>query len=133
MAPFLILRTLRALVRLRYLVIGTTVVGGVKMSQKFEEWKSNLPDFKWMDDVFPNDDRFDQMRLELVRMKEKFSPESGFMRNVSNNLNGKVDVFRQWLEEAREARNRERKYQSFIFFANLRNLRNFRIHCVIFV
>ena len=130
MAQFVILRTLRALVRLRYLVIGTTVVGGVKMSQKFEEWKSSLPDFKWMDDVFPKDDRFDQMRLELVKMKEKFAPESGFMRNVSNTLNGKVDVFRQWLEEAREAKNRERKFQMFIFSANLRN---FRIYCVIFV
>ena len=60
-----------------------------------------------MDDVLPDNDRFDKMRMELVNLKDKFSPETGFFKNVSNAMNGKADVLRQWLEEAREAKKLE--------------------------
>lgn len=74
------------------------------MNQKFEEWKTNLPDFSWMSDAFPKQESVDQMRTSLSELKDKFTTENGFFKRVSANLNGKVDVFNQWLDEAREAR-----------------------------
>ena len=82
--------------------------------QKFEEWKQNLPDFSWMNEAFPKPESVDKIRISLGEIKDKFSSENGFFKRVSANLDRKVDVFNQWLEEAKEARQRNESRLTFL-------------------
>lgn len=43
----------------------------------------------------------------MLELRDRFTPENGLFRNVSENVNGKWELLNQWLEEAREARRNE--------------------------
>ncbi|KAI1301858.1 Mitochondrial dynamin-like protein [Halotydeus destructor] len=103
----LLIRALRGVLKIRYILLGSTVGGGVAMSKKFEEWKEGLPDFSWMKDVGPSQDSVDKFRSGLLDLRDKFSPENGLLKGVSENINGRLDLFNQWLEEAKEQRRKE--------------------------
>ena len=75
--------------------------------QKFEEWKQQLPDFKWINEIMPDEKRIDQFGQRMIDLKDKLTTENKFFSNVSNNFVGSVETFSNWLEEAREARRRE--------------------------
>lgn len=60
-----------------------------------------------MKDAGPSQDTLDRFRVGLLEMRDKFSPENGFLNGVASSVNGKLDIFNQWLEEAKEARRLE--------------------------
>lgn len=122
----ILVRVLRGALKIRYILLGSAAGGSVYMTnvsgkidainvltyvlwclQKFEEWKKDLPDFAWLNDVKPSQDTLNKWRTGLLDVRDKFSPENGFLQNVSSTVNGKFDLFNQWLEEAREARRLE--------------------------
>ncbi|CAF0780463.1 unnamed protein product [Brachionus calyciflorus] len=55
-----VLPFLGRLLKLRYLFLGSAVGGGVAIHNKYENFRSNLPDFSWMKEFIPEDayDRF---------------------------------------------------------------------------
>lgn len=60
-----------------------------------------------MKDVGPSKDAVDKFATGILEMKDKFSQESDLMKKLSSNVNGKWDLFNQWLEEVKEARRLE--------------------------
>uniref|UniRef100_A0A5S6QHT8 Dynamin-like GTPase OPA1, mitochondrial n=1 Tax=Trichuris muris TaxID=70415 RepID=A0A5S6QHT8_TRIMR len=46
----------RNLLRIRYIVIGSLVGGGITVSQTLQSWKDKLPDFGWLADQLPDTD-----------------------------------------------------------------------------
>lgn len=38
--------------------------------QSYEEWKNNLPDFKWLNEYLPDNERWNKLRVSLVNMKD---------------------------------------------------------------
>lgn len=84
----LIVRALRGVLKIRYLLIGGAVAGGGALQkvrngswqvkamaeifflQKYGEWKDGLPDFKWLDEVLPDNDKWQQWRVNLVEFKD---------------------------------------------------------------
>jgi hypothetical protein len=75
--------------------------------QKFDEWKQSLPDFKWINDIMPDDSRIDQFGRKMIDLRDKLTTDNRFFSNVSDSFFGSVDTFSAWLDEAREARRRE--------------------------
>jgi len=84
----LVVRILRGALKLRYLVLGGAIGGGVSLSkvsfasyitaymvgnlicflQKYEDWKDGLPDFKWLEDAMPQGERWSQFSRNLIEV-----------------------------------------------------------------
>lgn len=75
--------------------------------QKLDEWKQGLPDFKWLRDVLPEHEAVDRMTRGLQDLADRLRVEKNVFSDVSNGIAGSVEVFNQWLDEAREARRRD--------------------------
>ncbi|XP_017484326.1 PREDICTED: dynamin-like 120 kDa protein, mitochondrial isoform X4 [Rhagoletis zephyria] len=64
----LVVRILRGALKLRYIVLGGAIGGGVSLSKKYEEWKDGLPDMKWLDDVLPQGDKWGTFSKKLMEI-----------------------------------------------------------------
>ncbi|XP_017049267.1 dynamin-like 120 kDa protein, mitochondrial isoform X4 [Drosophila ficusphila] len=64
----LVVRILRGALKLRYLVLGGAIGGGVSLSKKYEDWKDGLPDFKWLEDAMPQGERWSQFSRNLIEV-----------------------------------------------------------------
>ncbi|XP_050426803.1 dynamin-like 120 kDa protein, mitochondrial isoform X2 [Adelges cooleyi] len=62
---FMMLRVINHLLKLRYLVTGSVVGGGVFASKKYQEWKDSLPDLSWLEDLLPNNDQVNIIQNSL--------------------------------------------------------------------
>uniref|UniRef100_A0A0K8UL84 Dynamin-like GTPase OPA1, mitochondrial n=1 Tax=Bactrocera latifrons TaxID=174628 RepID=A0A0K8UL84_BACLA len=62
----LVVRILRGALKLRYIVLGGAIGGGVSLSKKYEEWKDGLPDMKWLEDVLPQGERWNNFSRKLM-------------------------------------------------------------------
>ncbi|XP_014090762.2 dynamin-like GTPase OPA1, mitochondrial isoform X4 [Bactrocera oleae] len=64
----LVVRILRGALKLRYIVLGGAIGGGVSLSKKYEEWKDGLPDMKWLEDVLPQGERWNNFSRKLLEV-----------------------------------------------------------------
>nr|NP_001286412.1 optic atrophy 1, isoform D [Drosophila melanogaster]AHN56210.1 optic atrophy 1, isoform D [Drosophila melanogaster] len=64
----LVVRILRGALKLRYIVLGGAIGGGVSLSKKYEEWKDGLPNFKWLEDAMPQGERWSQFSRNLIEV-----------------------------------------------------------------
>ncbi|XP_050527682.1 dynamin-like 120 kDa protein, mitochondrial isoform X2 [Daktulosphaira vitifoliae] len=62
---FAILRVLNHVLKLRYLVLGGAVSGGVTVSKKYQEWKDSLPDISWLEDILPSSEQVNTLQNSL--------------------------------------------------------------------
>lgn len=63
-------RVLRGVLKLRYLVLGGAIGGGVTLNKRYEEWKDGLPDMKWLEEVLPDNDKWGQFTKSLLAVKD---------------------------------------------------------------
>lgn len=99
-----VLRSLTRLTRLRYIVLGGAVGGGATLHNKYEDWKDNLPDAKWLRDYLPSSDevaqRFRRAREQAASFSQRLSlPDKTWIPESLREADpaGKLDQFRQWL------------------------------------
>ncbi|XP_030373382.1 dynamin-like 120 kDa protein, mitochondrial isoform X4 [Scaptodrosophila lebanonensis] len=64
----LVVRILRGAMKLRYLVLGGAIGGGVSLSKKYEDWKDGLPDLKWLEDALPQGEKWSQFSRKLIEV-----------------------------------------------------------------
>ncbi|XP_039228817.1 dynamin-like 120 kDa protein, mitochondrial isoform X4 [Drosophila yakuba] len=64
----LVVRILRGALKLRYIVLGGAIGGGVSLRKKYEDWKDGLPDFKWLEDAMPQGERWSQFSRNLIEV-----------------------------------------------------------------
>ncbi|XP_017090267.1 dynamin-like GTPase OPA1, mitochondrial isoform X4 [Drosophila bipectinata] len=64
----LVVRILRGALKLRYLVLGGAIGGGVTLNKKYEDWKDGLPDMKWLQDALPQGERWSQFSQNLIEV-----------------------------------------------------------------
>lgn len=69
---FLVGRILKGALKIRYLLIGGAVGGGISLQRSYEEWRNSLPDSKWLKDLFPSSEKVDSFRGSLMELSSKF-------------------------------------------------------------
>lgn len=63
-------RIVRGALKLRYLLLGGAITGGVTMNKRYEEWKDGLPDLKWLEDIFPDNQEWKSFSRNLIAMRD---------------------------------------------------------------
>ncbi|XP_015586682.1 dynamin-like 120 kDa protein, mitochondrial isoform X2 [Cephus cinctus] len=87
-------RVLRGVLKIRYLLLGGAVGGGVTLQKKYEQWKDGLPDMSWLDELIPNEQQWQDFR--------------GAMMTFKNTLSNKIEIDPR-IKELGEAKYREYK------------------------
>uniref|UniRef100_T1IL71 Dynamin-like GTPase OPA1, mitochondrial n=1 Tax=Strigamia maritima TaxID=126957 RepID=T1IL71_STRMM len=64
-------RVVRHALKIRYLVLGTAVGGGMSLHRKFDEWKDAFPDFSWLDELMPPAEKVNEFRNSLLTFRDK--------------------------------------------------------------
>ena len=67
---FFVARLLKGALRVRYLILGGAIGGGMTLNKRYEEWKDGLPDIKWLNDLMPDNDQWSKFSKDLFTIKE---------------------------------------------------------------
>ncbi|GBM14638.1 Dynamin-like protein, mitochondrial [Araneus ventricosus] len=95
----ILFRVVKGALKLRYIILGSAVGGGVQLSRKYDEWKENLPDFSWIADLMPPPEKIDLYRERLLDLKNHINlPEKGWVKK-------NIDIFASKLEDWKELLN----------------------------
>lgn len=119
-------RVLRGVLKLRYLVLGSAIGGGVTLNKRFEEWKDGLPDMKWLDEVLPDNDKWTQFTKSLLAAKDSVKDSIEIDPRLKQLSEHKINEWRQWfdqrLDNAIEAAETQQNPQIESSFQNLSEL-----------
>ncbi|KAK9501129.1 hypothetical protein O3M35_002231 [Rhynocoris fuscipes] len=67
----LVYRFLKGALKLRYLVLGGAVGGGMSLHNQYTEWKQSLPGIGWIEDYLPTRESMDNFRGKMITFKDK--------------------------------------------------------------
>ncbi|KAL0277072.1 UNVERIFIED_CONTAM: hypothetical protein PYX00_004482 [Menopon gallinae] len=102
-----IARAVRSMLKVRYLLLGGAVSGGVTLQKTYEDWKNNLPDLKWLDDMFPKTQQWNELRLSVSEFKDKIKDSMEVDPRLVDLVQAKYQNYKEWfgnrLEKALEA------------------------------
>lgn len=109
-----LVRFVGGLLRVRYLVLGSAVGGGVGLSQKYENWKKNLPDVpdvEWFKRLFPSQDSLNEFKSSMNNLKDSITLEE-WSRELAKKSTETLKTLNDWVEEAKRSDN-SGKYNNF--------------------
>ncbi|KFM58587.1 Dynamin-like protein, mitochondrial, partial [Stegodyphus mimosarum] len=87
-----VVRMLKGALKIRYIILGSAVGGGVQLSKKYDEWKEQLPDFSWITDMLPPSEKMDEFRETLLDLKNQISlPEKGWVKRHLSSLSDQIE------------------------------------------
>ncbi|XP_044726773.1 dynamin-like 120 kDa protein, mitochondrial isoform X2 [Chrysoperla carnea] len=92
-------RILRGALKLRYLLLGGAVGGGVTLQKKYEEWKDGLPDFSWLDEVIPDTESFQTWRTNLINLKQNVTDNVEIDPRLKALTEAKYKQFKNWFDQ----------------------------------
>lgn len=56
------------------------------MSQKYEQWKESLPDLGWLQNLMPNEKRWQDFRESLMTIKDNMADKIEVGKLICNSL-----------------------------------------------
>ncbi|KAL4707559.1 hypothetical protein ACJJTC_000311 [Scirpophaga incertulas] len=71
----LVARAIRGVLKIRYLLLGGAVGGGMTLNKKYTEWKDGLPDMGWLNDLLPDNEQWDRFTTTLISAKDKIGDQ----------------------------------------------------------
>ncbi|XP_069363175.1 dynamin-like GTPase OPA1, mitochondrial [Maniola hyperantus] len=71
----LVARAVRGMLKIRYLILGGAVGGGMTLNKKYAEWKDGLPDMGWLNELLPDNDQWDKFTTTLISAKDKIGDQ----------------------------------------------------------
>ncbi|CAH0687361.1 unnamed protein product [Chilo suppressalis] len=71
----LVARAVRGVLKIRYLLLGGAVGGGMTLNKKYTEWKDGLPDMGWLNDLLPDNEKWDRFTTTLITAKDKIGDQ----------------------------------------------------------
>ncbi|XP_012270913.1 dynamin-like 120 kDa protein, mitochondrial isoform X2 [Orussus abietinus] len=105
-------RVLRSVLKIRYILLGGALGGGVTLQKKYEEWKNELPDIKWISNLFPNEQQWQDFRGSLVSLTKNLADKVEIDPRVKELSEAKYNEYKEWfnqrLDNAIQAANNRR-------------------------
>ncbi|KAJ8918385.1 hypothetical protein NQ315_008081 [Exocentrus adspersus] len=95
----LIVRALRGVLKIRYLILGGAVAGGGALQRKYNDWKDGLPDLKWLEDVLPDNDKWQHWRGNLVDFKDNIKNNIELDPRIKAFSESKYNEFKGWFDK----------------------------------
>ncbi|XP_022090289.1 dynamin-like 120 kDa protein, mitochondrial isoform X2 [Acanthaster planci] len=103
-------RSLLKVFRIRYLVIGGAVAGGVSLKMTYNSWIDKLPDMSWIDRYTPDSSTFRHALAEMKKLASHIHlPEKGWLKGTLPTR----ESFQGWIPEAREGKEGKSFFTSF--------------------
>ncbi|XP_072035958.1 dynamin-like GTPase OPA1, mitochondrial isoform X2 [Amphiura filiformis] len=76
-------KSLLKVFRIRYIVIGSAIAGGISLKTTYQSWKDNLPDLSWMGNYVPDNESVRSIVGELKRLSGYVKlPEKGWLKDT---------------------------------------------------
>lgn len=93
-----VVRVLRGVLKVRYLLLGGAVGGGMTLKKSYESWKDNLPDMKWLEDYLPPPEKMEAFRESLVTLQNKVRDSFEIDPRLKSLGEAKYKSFRDWFD-----------------------------------
>ncbi|XP_013133839.1 PREDICTED: dynamin-like 120 kDa protein, mitochondrial [Papilio polytes] len=100
----LIARAVRGVLKIRYLVLGGAVGGGMTLNKKYSEWKDGLPDMGWLNDLLPDNEQWNRFTTTLLDAKDRISDQLQIGRELTLSLAADPRLRDAGVERAAELR-----------------------------
>ncbi|XP_070525267.1 dynamin-like GTPase OPA1, mitochondrial isoform X2 [Cardiocondyla obscurior] len=94
-----ITRILRGALKIRYILLGSAVGGGVTLQKKYEQWKEALPDLGWLENLMPNEKRWQDFRESLMAIKTNVVDKIEIDPRIKEFGIVKYQEYRTWFDQ----------------------------------
>ncbi|XP_021202000.2 dynamin-like 120 kDa protein, mitochondrial isoform X3 [Bombyx mori] len=98
----LVARAIRGVLKIRYLVLGGAVGGGMTLNKKYAEWKDGLPDMGWLNDLLPDNEQWDRFTTTLITAKDKIGDQLQIDPRLREAGVARTTELREWLAQRYE-------------------------------
>lgn len=95
----LVVRALRGILKVRYLLLGGAVGGGVTLQKKYQDWKDGLPDMKWLGEVLPDNDRWQEWRGSLITFTDNVKDSIEIDPRLKSLSQNKIKELKSWFDQ----------------------------------
>ncbi|KAJ6219154.1 hypothetical protein RDWZM_004966 [Blomia tropicalis] len=90
---------IRSVLKIRYIVLGSAISGGIHLNNKYKEWKDGLPDMEWIKDFIPDPEKQKLITDNLNIAAKKLFAENGLFDSITKNANKTLEQFQEMLKE----------------------------------
>ncbi|KAF5287567.1 hypothetical protein FQA39_LY15896 [Lamprigera yunnana] len=95
----LVVRVLRNVLKVRYILLGGAVGGAATLQKKYQDWKDGLPTLKWLEDIMPDNDQWQQFRNTLIQLRNNVKDNIEIDPRIKDVTQAKYDELKQWFDE----------------------------------
>ncbi|KAI9583758.1 dynamin-like 120 kDa protein, mitochondrial isoform X1 [Glossina fuscipes] len=94
----IVARVLRGALKLRYILLGGAIGGGVTLNKKYEDWKDGLPDLKWLEEVMPKGEKWTQFSKALAEFGSSVKDVIEIDPRLKQLSEDKIAEWRRWFD-----------------------------------
>ncbi|CAK1549158.1 unnamed protein product [Leptosia nina] len=98
----LIARAVRGVLKIRYLLLGGAVGGGMTLNKKYAEWKDGLPEMGWLNDLLPDNEQWEKFTTTLLDAKGKIGDQLQIDPRLREAGAARAAELRDWLSQRYE-------------------------------
>ncbi|KAF5277806.1 hypothetical protein FQR65_LT03787 [Abscondita terminalis] len=95
----LVVRALRSVLKIRYLLLGGAVGGAATLQKKYQDWKDGLPDLKWLEDVMPDNDKWQNFRTSLIQFRDNVKDNIEIDPRLKELTQARYRDFKDWFDQ----------------------------------
>ncbi|KAH0944504.1 hypothetical protein HN011_001053 [Eciton burchellii] len=95
----LVVRVLRGALKIRYLLLGGAVGGGLTLQKKYEQWKEGLPDLEWIQNLIPSEQQWQDFRKSLMSIKNNVGNKIEIDPHIKEIGLAKYEEYKTWFNQ----------------------------------